>query len=189
MDTDLREIMYKSLRKETTDELLQIWKSNNHSKWSDMSFDMIREILQERSVELPPQNEPIFEEKKAKSPKRYEATSMSLAHIYFSFTGRIGPATYWLCALPILAFLLILSLLEVEYYDYTSFAGVLTLGGRLLILWPSLALTVKRWHDRNKSGWWALIGLIPYIGQIWTFIENGLLPGTKGPNRYGLKAF
>ena len=144
MDTDLPEIMYKSLRKETTDELLKIWKSNNHSQWSDMSFDVIREILQERSVELPPQNEPIFEEKKVISPKRYEATSMSLAHIYFSFKGRIGLATYWLCALPILAFLLILPLLDIEYFDYTPFAGILTLGGRFLILWPSLALTVKR---------------------------------------------
>jgi uncharacterized membrane protein YhaH (DUF805 family) len=25
----------------------------------------------------------------------------------------------------------------------------------LLLLWPSLAVVAKRWHDRDKSGWWS----------------------------------
>ncbi|TGR16409.1 DUF805 domain-containing protein, partial [Mesorhizobium sp. M8A.F.Ca.ET.197.01.1.1] len=43
----------------------------------------------------------------------------------------------------------------------------------------------KRWHDRNKSGWWTLIGLIPIIGGIWLLIELGILEGTRGANQYG----
>ena len=39
-------------------------------------------------------------------------------------------------------------------------------------IWISLAVSVKRWHDRDKSGWWILIGLVPLIGSIWQFIEN-----------------
>lgn len=55
----------------------------------------------------------------------------------------------------------------------------------LLFIWPSLALYAKRWHDRNKSGWWTLIGLVPIIGGFWLLIELGFLRGTEGPNNYG----
>ena len=46
-------------------------------------------------------------------------------------------------------------------------------------------LTVKRWHDRNKSGGMYFIVLIPYIGLAWTLIECGFIDGTQGRNRYG----
>jgi uncharacterized membrane protein YhaH (DUF805 family) len=55
----------------------------------------------------------------------------------------------------------------------------------LVWLWTLLAVFVKRWHDRDKSGAWMFINLIPVIGWIWTLLECGLLPGTPGPNRYG----
>lgn len=55
----------------------------------------------------------------------------------------------------------------------------------LLLLWPALAISVKRWHDRDKPGWWALIAFVPVIGWIWVSIENGLMRGTHGPNRFG----
>ena len=53
------------------------------------------------------------------------------------------------------------------------------------LIWISLALGVKRWHDRNKSGWWVLIGMIPIIGPLWQFIEAGCMRGTVGANQYG----
>ena len=53
------------------------------------------------------------------------------------------------------------------------------------IFWPSVAVQAKRWHDRNKSAWWIAIGLIPVVGPVWAFIENGFLPGDAGENRYG----
>ena len=66
-------------------------------------------------------------------------------------------------------------------------AGVLIVLGLLYIpaVWIGLAVAVKRWHDRDKSGWWVLIGMIPLIGAVWTFVENGCLRGTVGPNTYG----
>jgi len=54
----------------------------------------------------------------------------------------------------------------------------------LLLFWFALSIQVKRWHDRGKSGWWVLIGLVPVVG-IWAFIECGFLEGTVGPNEYG----
>jgi uncharacterized membrane protein YhaH (DUF805 family) len=49
----------------------------------------------------------------------------------------------------------------------------------------SIAVAVKRYHDRNKSGWWVLIVFVPVIGGLWYLIECGFLRGTPGPNNYG----
>ena len=51
--------------------------------------------------------------------------------------------------------------------------------------WISIAVAVKRYHDRNKSGWWVLIVFVPIIGGLWYLIECGFLRGTPGPNNYG----
>ena len=52
-------------------------------------------------------------------------------------------------------------------------------------IWIDMAITVKRWHDRNKSGWMIFISLIPLIGPMWLLVECGFLDGTRGPNRFG----
>jgi uncharacterized membrane protein YhaH (DUF805 family) len=54
-----------------------------------------------------------------------------------------------------------------------------------LVIWVSLAISVKRWHDLDKSGWWWLINFVPCIGPLWAFIETGCLRGTLGDNDYG----
>lgn len=62
---------------------------------------------------------------------------------------------------------------------------MLGLAFALVALYPAICVSIKRWHDRDKSGWWVLIGLIPIIGAIWVLIECGILKGTEGPNRFG----
>ena len=64
-------------------------------------------------------------------------------------------------------------------------SGFATLLSFVISVWIGLAVQVKRWHDRNKSGWWALLNLIPVIGQIWILIECGIFRGTKGDNQFG----
>lgn len=54
----------------------------------------------------------------------------------------------------------------------------------LAIILPSLAVTFRRLHDIDKSGWWILIGVIPFIGWIWFFILMAT-KGTTGANQYG----
>ena len=54
----------------------------------------------------------------------------------------------------------------------------------LAVLIPSLAVQVRRFHDQDKSGWFVLLGLIPYIGGLSTFVFM-LIDGTPGPNQYG----
>lgn len=50
----------------------------------------------------------------------------------------------------------------------------------LIFAYPIFALNVKRYHDRDKSGWWLVVGLIPIIGPIWVKVELGFLKGTDG---------
>lgn len=57
---------------------------------------------------------------------------------------------------------------------------------------PSLAVTVRRLHDRDMSGWWylglAVAGVLPYVGFIASIalLVLMVLPGTPGSNRFGL---
>ncbi len=54
----------------------------------------------------------------------------------------------------------------------------------LALLLPSLAVSVRRLHDTNRSGWWYWIVLVPCIGGIWYLILM-LSPSTQGQNQYG----
>ena len=64
---------------------------------------------------------------------------------------------------------------------------MLTPGGLFALFFglSALAVSVKRWHDRDKSGWWVLLNLLPVIGWLWALIDNGFLRGSVGPNRFG----
>ncbi len=53
------------------------------------------------------------------------------------------------------------------------------------VAWMSFCLLVKRWHDRGRSGWWVVVGLVPVIGNLWALVECALLPGSISGNKYG----
>lgn len=61
----------------------------------------------------------------------------------------------------------------------------------LAMLLPQLSLTVRRFHDRNISGWWYLAlfiaNLIPYLNVVagLAILVITVLRGTEGPNRFG----
>jgi len=186
MGDDLRQQIYKNFSLKGTDELIEIWKTNNRADWTALTFDVIRQILHERLVDLPPQGEPANEEIRAVDG----ADRMTLAQLYFSFNGRIGLGTYWLKGvLPILVLSILVGYIEGVTPAYSSYSGIPTILWRVFLIWPALALTVKRWHDRDKSGWWIFIALIPLLGFVWAFVETGFFPGKEGPNLYGSKSF
>jgi len=54
----------------------------------------------------------------------------------------------------------------------------------LATLAPGLAVTVRRLHDSDRSGWWLLIAFIPYVGGL-LMLFFALIPGTAGSNRFG----
>lgn len=63
-------------------------------------------------------------------------------------------------------------------------AGVILLIYFLATLVPNLAVTVRRFHDQDKSGWMVLLGLIPFLGGLILLVFM-LLEGTRGDNRFG----
>ncbi len=116
------------------------------------------------------------------------ASRISLRTLFFSLDGRIGRSTYWLkFSLPYLAIYLALVLLDqaLGTLDRNELIGLFSGIFLLLALYPSVAVGVKRCHDRDRSGWFLLVGVIPLL-DLWLLIELGFLAGTAGPNRYGL---
>lgn len=103
--------------------------------------------------------------------------------LYLSLQGRIDRRCFWLRG--VLA-LLIVGVVLGMLLEIAGLASELAEGAaNLLLAWPLVAVSAKRWHDRNRSGWWVLIMLIPLIGTLWALIDNGFVPGTPGPNRFG----
>lgn len=109
--------------------------------------------------------------------------AMPPRRMFFSLHGRVSRRQFWLYGVLALLGLAALghALLGIARVR-TQTADLIV---NLLLLWPALAVSVKRWHDRDKSGWWMLLNLVPVIGWIWALVDNGFLRGTTGPNRFG----
>ncbi len=106
---------------------------------------------------------------------------------YADFSGRSQRKEYWMYQLLLFIVFGVLGILG----GVTGSGGqpssvMLMLMGAvgLGILIPSLAVTVRRFHDQDKSGWFVLLGLIPYIGGLIVLVFM-FLEGTRGPNRFG----
>ncbi len=117
--------------------------------------------------------------------------------VLFSFNGRITRKYYWLTFLFFVVIeLLFFGLGSITFgFGFDPNQGFSAMSGigmlcalplMILVIWVGLAVSVKRWHDRAKSGWWVLIGLVPIIGFFWVLIECGFLAGTDGVNQYGV---
>lgn len=105
---------------------------------------------------------------------------------YADFDGRSRRMEYWMFVVGIIGASIVTSIID----------GVLGMGGMvgglygplttLLLLGtliPSIACVVRRLHDQDKSGWFALLGLIPLVGIV--LLVFMFLEGTQGPNQYG----
>ena len=108
---------------------------------------------------------------------------MSLIQLLFSFNGRISRQPYWLftCA----ATILVLTPAIFIFGFVSDAAHTFFDASAFVLIWPAYAVQVKRWHDRDKSGWWVLVNLIPIVGFFVALVENGFLEGTPGENRFG----
>jgi uncharacterized membrane protein YhaH (DUF805 family) len=112
-------------------------------------------------------------------------STMDWGYLFTSFEGRINRGKFWAGYVVLwIGTGIVVGILSAVLGDSASFWVLYTIAVVLIVL-ASLALQVKRWHDRGKSGWWVLINLVPIIGFFWSLIEVGFLPGTPGPNEFG----
>lgn len=163
---------------------------------------------------------------------------MDWANYLFGFKGRANRAKFWLAALIIVCWMIFLAALVIlaglggngasfgfnvddifqafdpDSYKSLSSAGLPALlvkaSGTALFVWVYIAVSIKRLHDRDKSGGWMVpffaipglmsqfsdrlpddsywmmaAGAIVFVLYVWGFIELAFLPGTSYPNRYG----
>ena len=107
---------------------------------------------------------------------------------YGTFSGRASRSEYWYFILFIYGLILLFVLLgfiinSPGFVQFIPLMIILYLG----VLVPTIAVAARRLHDINKSGWWQLIAVIPYVGVIGGII---LLvwcctDGEKKDNRFG----
>ncbi|WP_419901350.1 DUF805 domain-containing protein [Kiloniella sp.] len=118
-----------------------------------------------------------------------EKQEFSWSWFLFSATGRISRSDYWLrYFLPSIGVYFVF-LLIVPKIGQGHVVGVITIIFIIFALYIAIAVSIKRWHDIDKSGWWILIIFVPVIGGLWALIENGFLVGNNGPNRFGPSRF
>lgn len=106
----------------------------------------------------------------------------------FSWDGRINRAKWWLGQLALFVLALIAYAIGFGIAIALELPALGLLVGVLIflpLLFAGVCLSIKRFHDRDKSGWWVCIQFVPLIGVFWYLIECGILSGTVGPNRYG----
>lgn len=114
-------------------------------------------------------------------------TREDLGDILWEFEGRIGRPQFWIGTAVVWGLRIVFGIVVIVAADLLNDGLVLLLSLALFgaAWWMGLAVSVKRWHDRDKSAWWVLLWAIPIVGGIWAIIETGFMAGTPGPNRYG----
>ena len=98
---------------------------------------------------------------------------------YFNFKDRASRSEYWY-----------FQLLVTPIFIWAQFPSndnqiliiqlILTFG----LIIPAIAAGVRRFHDKNKSGWWILISFIPFVGSIIVLVLL-IDKGTEGSNKFG----
>jgi uncharacterized membrane protein YhaH (DUF805 family) len=135
---------------------------------------------------------------------------VTLLRKFFSFKGRLRRRDYWLCTLA-LAVATMAVVLPLVFGLGLQIGDPRVAALSLIGIWPSVAILVKRIHDRDKTGWMAAnywgpwlvatgLSFVPQFGLggvkvildivttvvgVWYVIEFGFMDGAQGKNAYG----
>jgi uncharacterized membrane protein YhaH (DUF805 family) len=107
---------------------------------------------------------------------------------YTDFNGRARRTEYWMYLLFNIIFLFAAAILDnilgLKFSPEIPY-GFIYIIYALAVFIPGLAVTVRRLHDVDKSGWFVLIAFIPLVGAIWLLILY-CTEGIPGTNQYGV---
>ena len=138
---------------------------------------------------------------------------MDWGHLFFKFNGRTNRAKFWIAALVYFVINTVLAILGYATDQSGVFQAINGMLGIVLLI-SSIAVGIKRLHDRDKSGWYlvlfyivpsilvvagvvvgmtieestmiiSILGLLAFAIGVWAFVELGCLRGTIGVNQYG----
>jgi uncharacterized membrane protein YhaH (DUF805 family) len=116
-----------------------------------------------------------------------QAVSSVLLNKYATFSGRARRSEYWWWYLFVTIVFIVAGILDravgLTYSDLTLGGGWIATIAGIVFLIPTLAVAVRRLHDTGRTGWWLLIGLVPFIGVIvllYFFILD-----SENDNQYG----
>ena len=136
-----------------------------------------------------------------------DESNTGVARLWFGFSGRANRAKYWLVAAINVAIMTVLTV--VALVGNAPALWIVFIIAILVLVVSSVAVSIRRLHDRGKSGWWVLVfifvpGLLNGVGSrlddpvpmmilslaglaisIWALVELGFLRGTQGDNAYG----
>ncbi len=103
---------------------------------------------------------------------------------YADFSGRASRSEFWFFYLFILIGSILTIIADVNMFSHSFDAwGPVNSIYQLLVIVPSLAVSARRLHDTNKSGWYILFSIIPILGLIVIFWWSSL--GSNKKNRFG----
>ena len=136
---------------------------------------------------------------------------MSMKALLFSFQGRISRKTYWIW--NVFYYVAITGFASGISVLFPAYSYILLPIFLLMLVIPDLAVTAKRWHDRNKSNMWLLLNVPLVLGRLaspmatptaetvspvhmvatvaalvcglWILVGGGFVKGTEGRNDYG----
>lgn len=138
---------------------------------------------------------------------------MDFVNIFTTFSGRVNRAKYWIAVLVYAAISLVFGVVAYAAGQGSTFQTINAIVSVVLMI-SSFGVSIKRLHDRNKSGWYTLLFLVApgillasglYMGTtssgsgfiatalwliafailIWAFVDLGCLRGSIGQNKYG----
>jgi uncharacterized membrane protein YhaH (DUF805 family) len=110
---------------------------------------------------------------------------------YADFKGRATRQEFWMFVLFHFLFLtsivILLSILLASGFLNVWNVGFVFLLINIGLILPSISMTVRRLHDTGHSGWWVLLGFVPYLGGLVVAVLCALR-GQPGTNSYGPSA-
>lgn len=111
---------------------------------------------------------------------------------YATFNGRASRSEYWWWSLALVISFVVLGLIDgaliapllgFERFEPRA-GGPLTVLACIAIVVPSIAVTIRRLHDTDRSGWWILVGVVPVVGNL-VLLFFYIQAGTEGENQFG----
>jgi uncharacterized membrane protein YhaH (DUF805 family) len=99
-----------------------------------------------------------------------------------TFSGRASRSEFWYWTLFAFLVAVVSGIIDSALFPSMITSPISAITALLLFL-PGLAMSVRRLHDLDRTGWWMLIALT-FIGLIVLLVWD-CIKGTDGPNRFG----